>query len=130
MLPDRRRPAATDRIVTGILLMPNRKTDVDGRLMQRKIALSVWENEGGRGLGRRQAGPSDVPYMINTELTHLRVRVIALENLVISLLAATSDCRLDLAREMAVYISPRPGFTRHPLTISAAALRACYISPK
>jgi hypothetical protein len=26
-----------------------------------------------------------------------------------------------LAREMAGYISPRPGFTQHPLTIHAAA---------
>jgi hypothetical protein len=47
--------------------------------------------------------------------------VIALENLVISLLAAASDRQLDLAREMAAFISPRSGFTHHPLTIHAAA---------
>lgn len=47
--------------------------------------------------------------------------MIALENLVITLLAEASDRQLDLVREMAVYISPRPGFTQHPLTIHAAA---------
>lgn len=108
-------------IVTGMLLMPNRTADIDLRLMQRQIALSVWENEGGRGLGRRKALRSDVPYMITTELTQLRIRIIALENLVIALLAAPSDRRLDLAREMAIYISPRAGFTRHHLTVNAAA---------
>ena len=51
----------------------------------------------------------------------LHVRVIALENLLISLLATASDQQLELAREMAGYISPRPGFTHHPLTIPAAA---------
>ena len=61
-----------------------------------------------------------VPELTNVELVQLRVRVIALENLVISLLAEASDRQLDLAREMAVFISPRPGFTHHPLTIHAA----------
>jgi hypothetical protein len=31
------------------------------------------------------------------------------------------DRALDLAREMAAYISPRPGFTHHPPAIHAAA---------
>jgi hypothetical protein len=38
-----------------------------------------------------------------------------------TLLAEASDRQLDLAREMAAYISPRPGFTQHPLTIHPAA---------
>ena len=59
--------------------------------------------------------------MTNAELVQLRVRVIALENLVISLLAEIPDRQLDLAREMAAYIAPRPGFTHHPLTVHAAA---------
>jgi len=46
--------------------------------------------------------------------------VIALENLVIALLAEAPDRQLAVAREMAAYISPRPGFTHHPLTIQAA----------
>ena len=50
----------------------------------------------------------------------LRVRVIALENLVIALLAEAGDRQITLAREMAAYVSPRPGFTHHPLTVHAA----------
>jgi hypothetical protein len=57
--------------------------------------------------------------MAAAELVALHIRVIALENLVIFLLAAASDQQLELAREMAPYISPRPGFTPHPLTTHA-----------
>jgi hypothetical protein len=61
----------------------------------------------------------------------LRVRVIALENIVIALLAEASDRQLGLVRDMAACISPQPNFTQHPLTIRAAtkmtdlAERAC-----
>ena len=94
---------------------------------QRQMALSRWDNEGGAGPRGPQAGqvsteaPSEVPELTNAELVQLRVRVIALENLVISLLAEASDRQLDLAREMAAFISPRPGFTHHPLTVHAAS---------
>jgi hypothetical protein len=64
---------------------------------------------------------SEIPELRNAELVQLRVRVIALENLVIALLAGASDQQLYLAREMAAYISPRPGFTHHPLTVHGAA---------
>lgn len=101
--------------------MPTTTFDVDRRAMQRKFAISVWENEGGRGLGRRQLARADAPYMVTTELIQLRIRIIALENLVIALLAAPSDRRLELARELANYISPRSGFTPHHVTVSAAA---------
>ena len=56
----------------------------------------------------------------NAELAQLRIRVIALENLVIALLAEAPDRQLTLARGMAIYISPRPGFTPHPITLRAA----------
>ena len=49
------------------------------------------------------------------------MRIIALENLVIALLTTASDEQRDLVREMAKYISPRPGFTHHPVTEEAAA---------
>lgn len=48
------------------------------------------------------------------------MRVIALENLVMALLAGATSRQQDLAREMSAYISPRPGFTPHPLTTQAA----------
>lgn len=59
--------------------------------------------------------------MTNAELVQFQIRVIALENLVIALLAQAREPQLDLARDMAAYISPRPGFTPHRLTIHAAA---------
>ena len=93
----------------------------------RHRALSRWDNEGGAGRG----GPKEshahvlpdpgIPNLTDAELIQLRVRVIALENLMIMLLAEGSDRQLALAREMATYISPRAGFTHHPLTLQAAA---------
>ncbi len=58
--------------------------------------------------------------LTNAELVQLRIRVIALENLIIALLAEAPDRQLTLARGMATYISPRAGFTPHPITLRAA----------
>jgi hypothetical protein len=58
--------------------------------------------------------------LADVELVQLHIRVIALENLVIAMLARGSDQQLELACEMASYISPRAGFTPHRLTIGAA----------
>lgn len=85
----------------------------------RQRALSRWDNEGG-ALATAHRTHADVPDMTNAELVQLRIRVIALENLMIAVLADGSDRQLEVAREMADYISPRPGFTQHPLTIQAA----------
>ena len=41
----------------------------------------------------------------------------------IMMLAEGSDRQLQLAREMAGYISPRPGFTHHLLTMRAPLKR-------
>ena len=94
---------------------------------ERQAALSRWDNEGGAGpAGPQEASVSDqaqsaIPELTNAEIVQLRVRVIALENLLIALLAEASGRQLGLAREMAAYISPRAGFTHHPLTTHAAA---------
>ena len=61
------------------------------------------------------------PTLTPAEQTHLHVRVIALENLVIALLASATEHQLECAREMAAYITPRAGATAHPLTTNAAA---------
>lgn len=100
--------------------MTDAKTNASGLIQQRQAALSRWDNEGGAQVGARQDEQADVPDLTNAELVQLRVRVIALENLVIALLAEGSDRQVEVAREMATYISPRPGFTHHPLTIRAA----------
>lgn len=72
-------------------------------------------------LTRTATRQTDKLQLTNSELALLRARVIALENLMIALLAETSGRQLDQVREMAAYISPRTGFTQHPLTIHAAA---------
>lgn len=90
-------------------------------------ALSQWDTEGGAGPAGPQDGskpddkPLAVPQLTNAELVQLRIRVIALENLVLALLVEASGRQRKLAREMAALIAPRPGFTPHPLTIQAAA---------
>ena len=107
--------------------MTSKTSDVSAPSQQRQIALSRWDNEGGAGPRHRQGGldsrnlRSNVPVLTNTELVQLRIRVIALENLVIAFLAQASESQLYLVREMAGFISPRPGFTQHPLTIHASA---------
>ena len=63
---------------------------------------------------------TEIPELSSAELVHLRIRAIALENLVIVLLAQNSDQPLVVPREMASYITPRPGFPQHLLTIHAA----------
>ncbi|MDH0050491.1 hypothetical protein [Comamonas terrigena] len=85
------------------------------------------DKDGGEPAASGQTAPptgqraDSSPPLSDAELVQLRVRVIALENIVIALLAQSSERQLELAREMADHISPRPGFTTHPVTIHAAA---------
>jgi hypothetical protein len=94
---------------------------------QRKKALLRSENMVGAAPDHGQESSATdpvhaaIPPLTNAELVQLQIRMIALENLVIALLAEASDRQLDLARQMATYISPRPGFTRHHLTVDGAA---------
>lgn len=100
--------------------MANRDlTHTPAAFRQSLKALSRWDNEGG-AVREEAQGQAPVPDLTNVEMVHLRIRVIALESLVIALLAEASDRQLHVAREIATYISPRQGFTRHPLTIQAA----------
>jgi hypothetical protein len=95
-------------------------------IRQRQRALGRWENEGGAAT----CGPLDLAASLNNEtslpdqgkaeLLNLHVRVVALENLVLALLAAASDRQLAIAGAMPAFIAPRPGKTAHPLTILAA----------
>jgi hypothetical protein len=107
--------------------MSGENSDVSSDWNQRQRALSRWDNEGGAGAdgpgtaSEPETERTAIPDLTNAELVTLRIRVIALENLMICLLATASDDQLRLARDMAGYISPRPGFTQHPLTIHAAA---------
>lgn len=81
-------------------------------------ALSRWDERSGAPVpDPTQLDPHEPT---NAELVHLRIRVIALENMIIAVLAEGSDRQLEVAREMSEYISPRMGATPHPLTIQAA----------
>lgn len=92
----------------------------------RKRALSRWDDEG----GATPCGPQeslavscekwDIPPLTDAELIQLRIRVIALENILISLLSTASDDQLGQIAEMAEFITPRPEARQHPLTIHAA----------
>lgn len=95
------------------------KIDYAKQLNSLPAALSRWDNEGGRVPELDGHGPSD-PKMTNAELVQLRVRVIALENIVLALLADQPAETYDKVREMAELISPREDATQHPLTIEAA----------
>lgn len=85
----------------------------------RERALARWDDDrGGEAAAPREAA---APELSNAELVQLRIRVIALENLVIALLADGPERRLAQVREMAAFITPRAGRTQHPLTVDAAS---------
>ena len=101
----------------------------DDRLSREEIHRRVigrWENEGGsvRTWHREipaEENPATVAGEIgDAEAANIRVRLIAIENIIVALLASAPDDRLELIREMADFISPRPGMTPHRLTIEAA----------
>ena len=105
--------------------MADRKSDSSELANLREQAVSRWDNEGGAGVGGREhpasTGTTDAPPLSNAELVQLQIRVIALENLMRALLADSSDRQLALVRDIAAYISPRPGYTLHRLTVHAAS---------
>ncbi len=105
--------------------MPQQSSDPPGDAVLRQRALSRWESEGGTITAFDKAGAESalraaIPEMTGAEFVALRVRMIALENLMIALLATATERQLELVREMAGFIYPRAGFTSHPLTIHAA----------
>ena len=102
--------------------MTNREVHVDpARLRAHDGAIGRWENEGGDTAGLHQHDRGSVVGDIgDVEDGNLRVRLIALENIVVALLAGSPDSQSTLVRQMAGYISPKPGVTPHRLTLEAA----------
>ncbi len=83
--------------------------------------LSRWDDEGGAQPPRPEKSVRpQTPDLTNAELVQLRVRVIALENVLIALMLDADEQQLDHVREMAGSIPSRPGVTPHPLTTQAA----------
>ncbi len=107
--------------------MTEKSSSPETAALQRKRSLARWDNEGGAGDGGAQMTQALadqatlVPAMSDSELMALNSRIIALESLVTSLLVNATEQQLELVRDMADFITPRAGFTRHPLTIDAAA---------
>lgn len=97
--------------------LPEMEPAAAERARLRKLALSRWENEGGAAVAPTT---TDEPPPGDAEAEQLRIRVVALENLVIALLVDATEHQRSLARDMADHISPRPGYTPHPLTLRAA----------
>lgn len=99
--------------------MANKIGNLDS--IQARAAPSGSENEKDAGSERGAGAPvaSDAP-LEQAELKQLRIRVVALENVLVALLAQASERQLELVRAMAGHISPRPGFTPHRLTLFAA----------
>ena len=101
----------------------------DDRLSRDAIHRRVigrWENEGGSVRAWHREMPVEEKSITvageigDAETANTRVRLIAIENIIVALLANAPDDRLELIREMADFISPRPGMTPHRLTIEAA----------
>lgn len=89
-------------------------------------ALSRWEGEGGAlPCGPQEALAADcekwdIPPLSDAEIIQLRIRMIALENILLGLLSSASDEQLSSIEQLADFISPRAGATQHPLTFHAA----------
>ena len=89
-------------------------------------AIGRWENEGGAVFAWQHEGRAPEQHATvageigDAETGNIRVRLIAVENILVALLADAPDDRLELIREMAEFISPRPGMTPHRLNIEAA----------
>jgi hypothetical protein len=107
--------------------MRNHKPELPETIELRRLALSQWDSEGGAGphdpqeVSHSPHAQTDVTSISNMGIVQLRIRVIALENLIIAVLAEGTEDQRNLARKMAELISPQEGASPHPLTIRAAA---------
>lgn len=100
--------------------MPHPTPDNLERAQQLKEALPHWKGVEGTGPLPTQGAPDAAPPLTNAELVQLQIRVIALENLVVALLADASEQQLERVRGIAASIFPRPG-VEHRLTAHATA---------
>ncbi len=85
-------------------------------------ALSRWDNEGGAGDDGPQVDTAiDLPTTaLEREVVALRIRVIALENIAVALLAAGSAGQQQVAQGMVRELAPEAG-AQQPITAHAAA---------
>jgi hypothetical protein len=90
--------------------------------MTRRISKSTKDSLRRRARVAPTSTEGQIPPSImgEVELQTLHVRVIALESLIVALLASATDRQRKQAETMAAYISPRSGITQHHLTVQAA----------
>ena len=90
--------------------------------LQRDRRLQPTQSGSEPSAGSPLAGsaPGATPPLTNAELVQLQIRVIALENLVVALLADATEPQLERVRGIAASIFPRPG-VEHRLTAHATA---------
>lgn len=86
----------------------------------RHDALSPWDRDACALSATAEGRIEAWPILTNDDLVLLRVRVIALENILIAVLAEGSERQRQTARDMSDALSTQPGSARHPLTIRAA----------
>lgn len=84
----------------------------------RTLEIQRWDNEGGAVAPAPPA--ASTADFDDAEVVQLRMRVVALEGIVLALLAHGSGPQRNAAARMAGHILPRVGATAHPLTIRAA----------
>lgn len=100
--------------------MPHPTPDNPVPAQRAQPALPPGERGKAAGPLLSEGAPDAPPPLTNAELVQLQIRVIALENLVVALLAHAPEQQLELVRDIAASIFPRPG-VEHRLTVQAAA---------
>ena len=102
--------------------MPTEIDKLPGRAAMQASAIGQRENEGGpeHASPHSETASTVAGEIGDAEEGNIRIRLIALENLVVALLAGASETQHGSIREMARYILPREGKAHHRLTIEAA----------
>lgn len=102
------------------------RNDDSAQTASKQLAIARWETDDGAGLGGLQndtdlQAEMPIPDLTNAELVQMRIRIIALENLVIALLSDATHAQRQTASDIMGMIVPQSGAHPHPLTLHAAA---------
>ena len=102
--------------------MPTEMGKTSGCAAMQASAIGRCENEGGpdHASPHSETASTVAGEIGDAEEGNIRVRLIALENIVVALLAGASQTQHEAIGDIVRYILPREGKTRHRLTIEAA----------
>lgn len=101
------------------------RNDDSAHTASKRLAIARWETDGGAGHGGSQrdtvlSEEVPIPDLTNAELVQMRIRIIALENIVIALLSSATLAQRQAASDIMGLIVPQSGAHPHPLTLHAA----------